>query len=50
VIPYFLAFWWINNMKQKYPYVPEASKYGSTANYSSMDQEDVSASNEKKLK
>jgi hypothetical protein len=23
VIPYFLAFWWINNMKSKYPYVLE---------------------------
>jgi len=26
VIPYFLAFWWINSMKSKYPYVLEASK------------------------
>jgi hypothetical protein len=23
VLPYFLSFWWINNMKAKYPYVEE---------------------------
>jgi battenin len=39
VIPYILAFWWINTMKGRYPYVPEQSS--DHVHFSSLDTEDV---------
>jgi CLN3 protein len=42
VIPYFIAFWWINSMKTKYPYIPEGLTNGSPqTSYSAMDAENV---------
>ena len=46
VIPYFLAFWWINNMKSKYPYVLEVPALSQTTvsspnNYLSMTDDEI---------
>jgi battenin len=42
VIPYFLAFWWVNHMKAKYPYVMEVPALASSSsnNYLSMTETD----------
>ena len=38
VIPYFIAFWWINRTKEKYPYIPE-DKNASSISVLSEDAE-----------
>lgn len=44
VIPYFIAFWWINGMKAKYPYVVEVPALSNSPsnnnNYLSMTEDE----------
>jgi battenin len=39
VIPYFIAFWWINNMKRKYPYIEEQKEPIVAQTYKEDDSE-----------
>ena len=52
VVPYFLAFWWINRMKSKYPYVIEVPALSQSAsnNYLSMTDAEVEDISEEKAK
>ena len=43
VVPYFIAFWWINRTKEMYPYIPEDKNVNSM----SVLSEDAETTNER---